>query len=320
MGFRFRKSKNFGPLRINLSKTGVGWSIGTKGVRYTKRADGKKQTTLSVPGTGLSYVEVSGNNKDSSNTNKSNNPNQNFSNHNNNDNKPKLPFYKRSLFIWLLLFFLPPVGIILLWTSKKYNKKPRIALSVIFAFYTMLMLGSNPSSPPSNNSIASNNTSITQEDNKDSDKEKIAQEKAAAEEAEKQKIAQEQAAAEEAEKQRIAQEKAAAEEAEKQRIAQEQAAAEEAEKQRVAQEQAAAEEAERQRVAQEQAAIAAQAQAQSNQNVQSSQAIGQTVYIASSGNGTKYHSNPNCSNMNGTIQLSVNDALNRGYTACKKCH
>ena len=290
MGFRFRKSKNFGPLRINLSKTGVGWSIGTKGVRYTKRADGKKQTTLSVPGTGLSYVEVSGNNKDSSNTNKSNNPNQNFSNHNNNDNKPKLPFYKRSLFIWLLLFFLPPVGIILLWTSKKYNKKPRIALSVIFAFYTMLMLGSNPSSPPSNNSIASNNTSITQEDNKDSDKEKIAQEKAAAEEAEKQKIAQEQAAAEEAEKQRVAQE------------------------------QAAAEEAERQRVAQEQAAIAAQAQAQSNQNVQSSQAIGQTVYIASSGNGTKYHSNPNCSNMNGTIQLSVNDALNRGYTACKKCH
>lgn len=63
MGFRFRKSKNFGPFRINVSKSGIGWSVGTKGLRYTKRADGKRQTTLSVPGTGISYVDVHGNNK-----------------------------------------------------------------------------------------------------------------------------------------------------------------------------------------------------------------------------------------------------------------
>lgn len=37
MGFRYRKSKNFGPFRINLSKSGVGWSVGGKGFRYTKR-------------------------------------------------------------------------------------------------------------------------------------------------------------------------------------------------------------------------------------------------------------------------------------------
>lgn len=61
MGFRFRKSINFGPLRINLSKSGVGASVGTKGFRVTKKAGGGTRTTASIPGTGLSYVtETSG--------------------------------------------------------------------------------------------------------------------------------------------------------------------------------------------------------------------------------------------------------------------
>lgn len=60
MGFRFRKSANIGPLRVNLSKSGVGYSVGGKGFRVTKRADGKTQTTASVPGTGIAYTKVSG--------------------------------------------------------------------------------------------------------------------------------------------------------------------------------------------------------------------------------------------------------------------
>lgn len=47
---------------------------------------------------------------------------------------------------------------------------------------------------------------------------------------------------------------------------------------------------------------------------------GPTVYIASSGNGTKYHSNPNCSNMKGTTALTQAEAEARGYTPCKKCY
>ena len=62
MGFRFRKSANFGPLRVNFSKSGVGYSVGGKGCRVTKRADGKTQTTASVPGTGIAYTKVSGRN------------------------------------------------------------------------------------------------------------------------------------------------------------------------------------------------------------------------------------------------------------------
>lgn len=60
MGLRFRKSVKMGPLRINFSKSGVGYSVGTKGYRVTKRADGKTQTTASIPGTGIAYTNVSG--------------------------------------------------------------------------------------------------------------------------------------------------------------------------------------------------------------------------------------------------------------------
>ena len=58
MGLRYRKSFNFGLFRINLSKTGIGYSIGTKGYRKTKRADGRNQITYSIPNTGISYVET----------------------------------------------------------------------------------------------------------------------------------------------------------------------------------------------------------------------------------------------------------------------
>lgn len=39
MGFRFRKSINLGKgFRINLSKSGIGYSVGGKGFRLTKKA------------------------------------------------------------------------------------------------------------------------------------------------------------------------------------------------------------------------------------------------------------------------------------------
>ena len=44
------------------------------------------------------------------------------------------------------------------------------------------------------------------------------------------------------------------------------------------------------------------------------------VYVASSGNGKKYHSNPNCSRMKGTIHITLSEAQAEGYTACKKCY
>lgn len=65
MGFRFRKSINFGPLRFNFSKSGVGYSVGGKGFRVTKKAGGGHRTTASIPGTGISYVKDSSKKKTS---------------------------------------------------------------------------------------------------------------------------------------------------------------------------------------------------------------------------------------------------------------
>ncbi len=57
MGLRFRKSINIGPIRLNFSKSGMGISFGFKGFRVSRSAKGKTQATVSLPGTGLSYVQ-----------------------------------------------------------------------------------------------------------------------------------------------------------------------------------------------------------------------------------------------------------------------
>src|SRR5260370_42684749 len=54
MGWSFRRSVNFGPLRINLSKSGVGYSVGTRGFRVgqdsragdTRRSRSPKQASI----------------------------------------------------------------------------------------------------------------------------------------------------------------------------------------------------------------------------------------------------------------------------------
>lgn len=56
MGIRFRKSINLGKgFRVNMSKSGPGFSWGGKGFRVTKKANGGFRTTAYIPGTGLSY-------------------------------------------------------------------------------------------------------------------------------------------------------------------------------------------------------------------------------------------------------------------------
>ena len=57
MGLRYRKSIKMGPFRLNFSKSGIGYSVGVKGYRVTKKAGGGYRTTASVPGTGISYVK-----------------------------------------------------------------------------------------------------------------------------------------------------------------------------------------------------------------------------------------------------------------------
>lgn len=77
MGFRYRKSINLGGgFRINLSKSGVGYSWGVPGYRITRTASGKTRKTYSIPGTGLSYSETMGSRNSGSNRG-TNNPSRN---------------------------------------------------------------------------------------------------------------------------------------------------------------------------------------------------------------------------------------------------
>jgi hypothetical protein len=55
MGFRYQKSISLGPFRINVSNSGVGYSVGARGFRTGVSPRGRRYTIFSVPGTGASY-------------------------------------------------------------------------------------------------------------------------------------------------------------------------------------------------------------------------------------------------------------------------
>lgn len=60
MGWSYRKSVSIGPFRVNLSKSGVGYSLGGKGFRTGVNVRGRRYTSISVPGTGLRYSKSGG--------------------------------------------------------------------------------------------------------------------------------------------------------------------------------------------------------------------------------------------------------------------
>lgn len=55
MGFTYRKSIKLGPFRVNLSKSGVGASVGGPGFRTGVSGAGRRYTSFSLPGTGMGY-------------------------------------------------------------------------------------------------------------------------------------------------------------------------------------------------------------------------------------------------------------------------
>jgi hypothetical protein len=55
MGWHFRRGLNFGPFRLNLSRGGVGWSVGRRGARLGVNARGNRTVHTSIPGTGVGY-------------------------------------------------------------------------------------------------------------------------------------------------------------------------------------------------------------------------------------------------------------------------
>lgn len=59
MGFRMRKSFKVAPgVRVNVSKSGVGASVGTRGARYSAHSSGRRTTSVGVPGTGVGWTST----------------------------------------------------------------------------------------------------------------------------------------------------------------------------------------------------------------------------------------------------------------------
>jgi hypothetical protein len=53
MSWNIRRSTKLGPFRLNLSKSGIGWSVGVRGARIGRDAKGRTYTNVSIPGTGI---------------------------------------------------------------------------------------------------------------------------------------------------------------------------------------------------------------------------------------------------------------------------
>lgn len=64
MGLQFRKRiKICKGVNLNISKTGVGVSVGTRGARYSMHSSGRRTATVGLPGTGLYYTKNLGTKK-----------------------------------------------------------------------------------------------------------------------------------------------------------------------------------------------------------------------------------------------------------------
>lgn len=165
--FRFRRSMKIAPgLKLNFNKNSTSLTFGGKGAHYTVNSKGSKTTTFGIPGTGLYYTDVkkpketqkektgsynypnyqqsSVNNNDSYyyQQNASNYNTQSYYNENDNSNDPKkIPFYQKTWFIILMLLFVSPVGIFLMWYFKDWHKIIKIILSLFFIFYFVIYCG-----------------------------------------------------------------------------------------------------------------------------------------------------------------------------------
>lgn len=170
MGLRFRKSINLGGgAKINISKSGIGYSFGTKGARVTKKSNGGTRSTLSVPGTGISYIKDTGNSK---RTATKGNSNSARSGNMNNSQRPK----KRKIWLWVLgwlIIFPLPLTILLL---RKKGMKAPIKYSIIAVAWIVYLIiaisggsGSRTSiTDPSNRATQSSESAqISTEDTKE---------------------------------------------------------------------------------------------------------------------------------------------------------
>ncbi len=126
MGFRFRKSFKIAPgVKLNMNKKSTGITFGGKGVHYTLNSKGKNTFSAGVPGTGLYYTSTNGGSKK---------PNTSKAKGNN------MKWYKKPIWIIVLAFLFPFIGLYLLWKHTNWNKIIKISLTVLICFVWLVAL------------------------------------------------------------------------------------------------------------------------------------------------------------------------------------
>lgn len=81
------------------------------------------------------------------------------------ESKVNLKFYEKNWFMWLMLIFISPIGIFLMWKNKKFNVIIRGVLSVFFVFWFVAFIqGFNqPKENTSKQSTSKQSTEVNEE-------------------------------------------------------------------------------------------------------------------------------------------------------------
>ena len=153
MGFQFRRSKSFGPIRVNLSKSGIGASVGVGGLRTGISSTGQTYGSANLQGTGLTYRSSLG--KISSNINEFSNTQTadilgfqyNYDKYRESDGKGCL-----KMFVWITSICLIPliIGIfttigLIIYTYIKAQKPEKKFLKHFKEGYSQASTGNFPS-------------------------------------------------------------------------------------------------------------------------------------------------------------------------------
>lgn len=350
MGLRYRKSVKLAPgVKLNIGKKSTGISVGVKGARFSVNSKGRVTRSVGIPGTGISYTKSTSlkSKKKQSRSKKKTSKLQAFLNSaipdeaKDNSNSISAPVSnttentestsdeitssiesnsapkKKKRKIGCLI----PIIIILIIFAIPSKHADVISISADVTTFDIhdepeeLTVSVEPDNATKSDIKFSTTNKTVAEITGSSDDYKITLNGAEGETVIKASNSKDVVSNElvitvvdnerierEAEEKKKAEEAAAKAEEEK-RLAEE-AAAKEAEQKQQAE--AAAKAAEQE----QQAKAAAQASSQQTNET--------TVYV--SGNGKKYHRNPNCSNMSSPKAITLSQAESSGYTPCKKCY
>lgn len=325
MGFRFRKSFKIAPgVRLNLGKKSVGVSVGGKGARVSVNSNGRVTKSASIPGTGISYVEskkIGSKRKkavsDPENTKASDYPSvlnsqADIDNDINGVSPSPKKKSKKKLIIGIVVALViiaaigslaseAPDSISANWPDSTFdiNDTPKVGITVSPGdanISDLVICDNDIAEMEYSNGVAtikflkegSANIYFISSDVESNHAYITVVDEAA----EAQRLQEEQAAAEE--QARLEEEKLAQE----------------------AEQQEAQQQPESQQATSSPSTSSGSTAQQTPQQPQQTQ----MVWIASSGNGTKYHSDPTCSNMKNPTQISIDEAISRGKTPCSKCY